>query len=141
MADSTQGAGGDPVGTEPIASSDVVAKCELALMLRDLGATDADLASIRFFKFNPELPFSSWPITGPEWLVLKHHGLCKAYCAFRWLTLDDPPSSRNKDDAWTYIGQILAAPVYQLGLETSENQKKRAARPRVAKGDFGEIAQ
>ena len=69
---------------------------------------------------------------------MKHQGLCKAYCAFRWLVLDNPPSSRNKDDAWTYINQILAAPIYQFALETRENQKKRATQPRVAKGDRGE---
>jgi hypothetical protein len=78
--------------------AEVLEKNDLTQMLRLVGTTEADLALLRFIKFNPELPFGMWAITGPEWLVVKYQGLSRAYCALRWLVIDDPPSSRNKSE-------------------------------------------
>jgi hypothetical protein len=123
---------------EPLPQKQIVEQHELAQMLRALGATPKDLVALHFSKFDPKLPFDMWAIVGPAWLVAKHHGPSKAFCAYRWLMMDDPPHSENTQKAWAYITHILEADLVQLGLRTKESQKKRAIRPRVRVGDYNE---
>ena len=125
----------------------MVAQSPITHRLRAAGATEADLEVIQFSKFKPDLPFSMWSVWAPgqpeqearlDKLLLEHSGLCKAYCTYRWLILDDPPSSPNKEAGWNYLAHILALPIYELGIKTIENQQKRAKKPRSAVGDDGE---
>ncbi len=124
-----------------ITPAELVAQSDITQRLKEVGATDADLEELRFSKFNPGLPFSMWAVAGPERLerlLTQNSGLCKAYCAYRWLILNDPPSSPNKEAAWNYLNQVLGAPIFDLGIKTRDNQQKRAQKPRAAVGNDGE---
>jgi hypothetical protein len=131
------------------APADLVAQSPLARRLGELGATDGDLTALQFSKFKPaEQPFSMWAVWAPQllpqqeervWrLMSEHFDLCKAHCAYRWLLLDNPPSSPNTEAAWNYITHVLAIPIYESGIRARENQQKRAQKPRAAVGDGGE---
>lgn len=48
----------------------------------------------------------------------------------KWLVLEDPPPSRERDDAWHYITLELAAPIFAIGLRAKEAQQARARKPR-----------
>lgn len=140
---------GQPEHRAVMTPAEVVAQSEIAQKLRDVGATDADLAVLQFSKFRPnEQSISMWAVWAPRLLpeqeervgrlLRQHNDLCKAYCAYRWLILDDPPSSQNKEAAWNYVTYVLAIPIYETGLKARQNQQKRAQQPRAAVGDGGE---
>jgi hypothetical protein len=55
----------------------------------------------------------------------------KLYCTLKWLILEDPPPSRERDDAWLYITlELVAAPIMKIGLRAKEAQRARARKPR-----------
>lgn len=114
-----------------------LARHEITLRLKKLGATDAELAGLRFSHFDPQQPFDMWALTG-EASLRYNFAFCRAYCALRWLIIADPPSSKNKSEAWDFIARVLAEPIMQLGLKTRENQKLRAQKPRAKAGENDE---
>ena len=101
---------------------------DLTRRLKQLGATDAELAALRFSHFDPEQPFTMWALLGIAPLSYEVT-LCKAYCALRWIVLEDPPSSRNRDEAWEYIARALAEPICALGLQTKEKSAQARHQP------------
>ena len=120
---------------KPLSPAQLVDQSDIAQKLTKLGATTADLSALLFSKFDPDLPFYMWALVGPDWLVVKHHSLCKAYCALRWLVAAQPSETENTRAAWEYISQVLSADLYRLAVQTKENQKIRAAKTRVSVGD------
>ena len=72
--------------------------------LQRLGVTDEQLQNMRFSGKNRNDPFERWsfwfdgPADGPSPLV-------KAYCALKWLILEGPPASREREDAWRLGGE------------------------------------
>jgi len=94
------------------------------------GWTAEELDASRFFNWNPVLPFQTWPMAPSKLPRQEDFGLVRAYLALRWLVLDDPPASRNRDDAWAYVADVIAAPLVASGLAHSEAQRKRARAPR-----------
>jgi hypothetical protein len=105
-------------------------KSPLTLRLKAIGVTDNQLQAVRFRSNNRDLPFDQWSFTFIPGTNTEVMDLTKAYCALRWLILEDPPGSRNKDDAWRLVSHTIAAPTYALGLKYKDAQKRRAQRPR-----------
>ena len=116
--------------TENQTPQDYLATHPLTARLKQLGVTEDQLAGMRFWKHSGGLPFDLWPVTWGSGTPLEAVPLIKAYRALCWLTLDDPPSSRDKDDAWQYVSMTVAAPVYAAGSRYLHAQKVRARLPR-----------
>jgi hypothetical protein len=105
--------------------------------LRNLGATDEQLAGMRFR--NQKGPFEQWSFTwtGPGHPPVKVMALTKAYSALKWLLLDDPPPSRDRDAAFAYLAMTMAAPEIDLAARFKSAQKAKARLPRGRVDDEG----
>jgi hypothetical protein len=111
---------------------------ELTQELRRQGVTDQQLEAIRFWSNNAGWPFQQWTFTWANGTPETAIPLMKPYCALKWLILDDPPESRDRDDARQLVSVTLAAPVYRSGLKYRHAQSERARRPRGRLTDEGE---
>jgi hypothetical protein len=103
---------------------------QLTSWLRRLGVSAEQLEAMRFSWLNRGWPFEQWTFTWLDGTPAQAISLVKAYCALKWLILEDPPGSADKDAAWRLIAETLAAPVHALGLEFRRSQSRRASRPR-----------
>src|SRR4029077_20719454 len=103
---------------------------ELTLQLRALGTSTEQLEAMRFAWSNQSWPFEQWTFTWLDGTPEKAVPLIKAYCALKWLILENPPGSADKDAAWRLVTETLAAPVHALGLEFRASQASRARKPR-----------
>jgi hypothetical protein len=120
----------------PMTPGEYLASCELTKRLKKLGATDALLEAIRFTGFNQGWPFDLWPFTwGPGPPPLAYIGHLKTFAALKWLILENPPSSPDKDAACRLVNESLAAPIYETGLRHKTAQQRRARKPRGRFGD------
>src|SRR5579862_8649047 len=107
-----------------------IASHEITLQLKRLGVTDGQLEAIRF-RPNPKgRPFDQWSFTWGTGTPLTAITLMKAYCALKWLILENPEHSRDKDDAWHLVSVTVAAPIYRTGIKHKEAQRLRAKKPR-----------
>lgn len=85
-----------------------LARHPITLELKRLGMTDDQLQVLQFSPRRDELPFDLWPIRGPaDDVPPLAINLFKAYCALKWLTLDNPPFSRDREDAWRCVGDVM----------------------------------
>jgi hypothetical protein len=116
---------------------DYLAKSPLTARLKVTGVTDSQLQAVRFCGNNRDRPFDQWSFTFIPGTSAEAMSLTKAYCALKWLILENPPWSRDKDDAWRLVSDTIAAPIHALGLKHKETQRSRAQRPRGKIGDIG----
>jgi hypothetical protein len=130
-----------PVNASAIQSSqspeEYLAGHELTQELRRRGLTDQQLEATRFWDNNAGWPFQQWSFTWANGTPVTAIPLMKPYCALRWLILDDPPGSGDKNDAWRLVSETLFAPIYKSHLEYRNAQSKRARRPRGRLTDDG----
>jgi hypothetical protein len=120
-------------------SQDYLANHEITKELRRRGVTEDQLAAMRFrTSSRRERPFADWSFTWADGTPLEVLPYVKPYCALKWLTLDDPPAARDKDDAWEYVNNATIAPVVAIGLKHQEEQRGRARRSRVKITEEGE---
>jgi hypothetical protein len=113
-----------------------VANHPITTELKKRGATDDQLAAIRF-RGKDRGTFDQWSFTWGSGMPLEALPLVTAYCALKWLILEDPPSSKDKEDAWRYLNDTMIAPVVALGLKHKQTQRRRAQRPRGKVTDDG----
>jgi hypothetical protein len=99
--------------------------------------TDAQLDAVRFTGCNLGWPFDQWSFTWGTGTPMEMLGHLKAFSALKWLIFENPPHSRDKDDAWRLVNETLAAPVYRAGCSHKAAQQKRARKPRGKVGDDG----
>lgn len=109
----------------------------LTLRLQALGVTSEQLQQVRFSHNNSGLPFERWSFRWPADINFEAIGLLKAYCALKHLLLDEPPCSRERDDAYRLVAEALAAPIFELGMKTRGAQRARAKKPRGRVTDEG----
>jgi hypothetical protein len=114
-----------------------LAKHPLTRQLKDLGVTDEELEAIRFFGNRAGRPFSQWAFTWkkatPDALPLMN-----AYCALKWLILEDPPEPRDRQDAWLLVSRAMGSPEMEIAWKYRAEQKRKASRPRVRLTEGGE---
>ena len=105
--------------------------------LARLRVTDAQLQGMRFTGTNKDWPFDQWSFTGLGTIPRQAIPLVKAYCALKWLILENPSNSRDKDDAWRLVSETMAAPTFAIGERTRYAQSTRAKKPRGRINDDG----
>ena len=110
----------------------------LTRKLARLGVTDEQRQSMRFSSSSKGWPFDTWSV---QWVgdipreAIPH---VKAYCALKWLILEDPADSRDKEDAWRLVSETMAAPIVAMGVRTKDAQSRRAKNPRGRITSYGE---
>ena len=119
----------------------------LTAWLKAKGWTDEELQDSKFWLWNPELPFATWSFTFPGHRDLKELDAArlKAHLALRWLLIDRPPGSRNRDDAREFVASVKSAPLnddwalivsgkaiplMDAGRRYRETQRRRATKRR-----------
>jgi hypothetical protein len=115
-----------------------VATHPITLELTKRGITEEQLAAIRFRGRNRELPFDQWSFTWGNDMPPQAIPFIRPYCALKWLILDNPTYSRDKEDAWRYLNDIMIAPLAALGLKHKKAQKRRAQQSRGRVTDDGQ---
>ena len=115
-----------------------VASHLITKQLTKRGVTDEQLAQLRFREKDRGYPFDEWSFTWGGNLPPEAIPFVKAYCALKWLILEEPPASRDKEDAWRYVNDAMIAPAATIGLKHREAQRQRAQRPRVKVTDDGQ---
>ena len=110
----------------------------ITLQLKNLGLTDEQLDGLRFRGSNKGWEFDLWPITWRQGTPTENvvH-LFKPFCALKWLLLENPAPSRNREDAWQLVAVAAAAPIFEIGQRAKTSQQKRATKPRGKLGDHG----
>lgn len=96
---------------------------ELTKFLKELGLSDAQLQNVRFKK-NSGDPYSQWRVqAAAEWpLGMEDH--LQAWCTFCWLILEEPPHSRDRDDAHNHLAIYFAGAQIEAGLKVLEGAQK-----------------
>jgi len=107
-----------------------VEKHPITQELRRLGLTKEQLDSIRFSSNNQQYPFEFWSVRASPDTPMSAVGIFKTYCTLKWLILDTPPYSRDKEDAWRLVNDAMAAEQIAKGLSLRGAQSKRAKKPR-----------
>lgn len=100
----------------PQSPSDHLAQHSLTAEMVRLGVTPAQLDAIRFRANNNGWEFDQWLTEAPPGLPATALGLVKAYCALKWVVLEDPPATRDRRDAWDLIKDTLTAPLVQSAI-------------------------
>ena len=102
----------------------------LTRKLTCLGVTVEQLQSMRFSPSSDGWPFDQWTVQWHGDIPNSAREYVKAYCALKWLILEDPADSRDKDDAWRLVNEVIAAPLVAVGVGTKAAQSRRAKKPR-----------
>jgi hypothetical protein len=116
----------------PVSPENFLAANELTKRLKKLGLTNRQLGAVRFTGLNNDWPFNLWSFTWGHGTPQTAIGHLKAFAALKWLVLESPPHSRDKEDAQRLVNDILAQPALRNGLSFNEAQRARALRPRGA---------
>jgi hypothetical protein len=106
--------------------------------LERLGVTDEQRQAMRFRGANRGWPFDRWSYTWLGKMPVQAIPLVKAYCALKWLVLENPSYSRDKEDAWRLVAETMAAPTLAIGERVRDAQSTRAKKLRGKLNDQGE---
>jgi hypothetical protein len=113
----------------------------ITVEIKRLGATDEHLEMVQWRGATHGLPFDQWSVKGHPGMPVAAVRLLKPYCTMKWLILEEPPPSRERDDAWHYISLVLGAPIFEIGLRAMEAQQARARKPRGKTEDGSTIGE
>lgn len=85
-------------------------------LLVKLGVTDEQKDEAHLVA-SAEAGFSSWPVASkgnwpPNTITAK-----RAWCALKWLLLDEPKDSKETDEAWKCVNDFLAIKPLEAGLK------------------------
>jgi len=118
--------------------AEFVEKHPITQELLHLGVTKDQLDSIRFRSNNQGFAFEFWSVRVSPNTPMIALPLFKPYCTLKWLLIENPPDSRDKQDAWRYLNDLRVAADVQLGQKHRAEQAMRAQNSRVKVGDQGE---
>ena len=99
-----------------------------------------EISSVRII-YQPGAHPASWPMTSltgfpPD--VPRH--LLRAYALLKWITFEDPPDSRDLDDATGIIKEALNSQFFDIGVKhTVAGIKGRKAQQELASENKAEI--
>jgi hypothetical protein len=110
--------------------AEYVAHHEITRHLRGLGVTNTQLDGMKFRPNNTGRPFAQRTFTWGAGTPLDAVPHILAYCALKWLILENPEPSRDRDDASHIVSVAMAAPIYRAGINHKEAQRLRAKKPR-----------
>jgi len=95
-------------------------------MLR-LGVTESQLDAIKF-RSRKGAAFDFWSFSYPHDLSENAIPFAKAYCALKWLVLEDPPYSRDKEDAFRLVQDVMNAPLVASAVKARVAQRANSKR-------------
>jgi hypothetical protein len=127
----------EPIERGTLTPEEHLATHDITLLLKKLGVTDEQLKSVQFW-LRREHAFDLWPVTRAGDIPPPARPLIRAYCTLKWLILENPASSRDRDDAWRLVGDTMAAPIIEMGRKHKAAQGDRAQKPRVKITDTGQ---
>jgi hypothetical protein len=107
---------------------------DLTRMLTSLGVTEEQRRGMRFRRKEADFPFDLRSFAFPDDLPGKAIFLVKAYCALKWLTLEDPSYSRDKEDAWRLVGETMAASIFAKTRNARGSERKSREAGLATKG-------
>lgn len=110
----------------PQSPSDHLAQHGLTAEMLRIGVTPAQLDAIRFRANNKGWDFDQWLTDSPADLPAAALGFVRAYCALKWIVLEDPPATRNRRDAWDLIKDTLMAPLVASAIAARAAQNKNS---------------
>jgi hypothetical protein len=94
--------------------------------LRSTRISKKQLDGVRFRRRESE-PFEQWAtLSTADWPIKRLVDL-RVWCTLRWLILENPPPSRDKDDAWKLIADYEARPIFEAGFKKA-NQFRNAQK-------------
>lgn len=103
---------------------------EITQKVRALGFTNEQLEGLRFRDSNSGLPFNSWRVSfpaNPEYELRPDVRIC---CALHYAVVENPPWSRDKEDAWLLLGEAIIANLLEIGLKHRQAQSRKGQAPR-----------
>jgi hypothetical protein len=95
-----------------------------------LGVTPSQLGAISFRGRSEGLPFSQWSMRLPTDMPAipnESTPLLRQYCTWKWLVLDNPPGSRDKDDAWLELELARIGPLVASATKGRDRLRKNSA--------------
>jgi len=100
-------------------------------LLKKLGVTDEQkkLASL---VPNAAVAFSFWPVTSKGQWPSNTTTARRAWCALKWLILDNPEDSKETDEAWKCVQEFLNSRALEAGAKHLLNAKDAGAKSRAA---------
>src|SRR5580692_1001026 len=81
------------------AAEENISEHMITIHLKNIGVTDEQLKVMRFRPNCNNLPFDQWTFTWGPGTPLEAIPRIKDYCALKWLLLESPLPSRDRDDA------------------------------------------
>jgi hypothetical protein len=97
-----------PKPMKPQSPHEYLSQHEISREMLRLGVSKAQLDAIKF-RSARGLAFDYWSLYCPNKIPESAIPLLKAYCTLKWLTLEDPPYSRDKEDAFRLVRDVTIA--------------------------------
>src|SRR5581483_71333 len=127
-------------GQQTVTPEQYLAEHALTLYLKQLGITERQLAAVRFSK-GGTTEFSAWAVRSGvlleadgSWTAVEGwpiqafenkpafmHEAMRAWCTLRWLILENPPETRDRRDAWTFVSLYLAQDMFEAARKQINN--------------------
>lgn len=125
--------------TRKLTPEKYLAQHPITLELLELGVTQEQLKGMRFRSRDIlHEEFSTWSYTWLDGTPADAIYLIKPYCTLKWLTLENPPPSKNMEDAKRLVSETVATPLFELGLKHKGSQSSRAKYERGKINEKGE---
>jgi len=102
-----------------------VEKHKITRHLVSLGVTKKQRQAFQFKKTQRGGPFDLWSFIFPADTPKGAIPFVKSYCALQWLILEDPPWSRDKEDAWRLVSETMAGLIFDFKLKKQRSRKGR----------------
>jgi hypothetical protein len=110
---------------------------DITVKLRSLGVSTEQLARVFLSNRREGFPFALWNFNCPHDLPPEARLFLRPYAALKYLLLEDPPESPDKDAAWEVVALAKADPLIKLALDTKKQQSLRAKKSRGKISDDG----
>lgn len=96
-------------------------------LLKKLGVTDEQKGAAHLVTL-AEVRFLSWPVTSKVNWPSNTATAKRAWCALKWLMLDNPADSGDTDDAWKCVSEFTSTQELEAGTKHLRNAKKAGAK-------------
>jgi hypothetical protein len=116
--------------TSPMTPQEIVNNHIITERLRRLGLTDEQLASVRYRSNQENVPIEQWPITWGPGVATAAIPQLHDYCRLKWLVLENPPPSSDKEAAAVFVSNAELSPFVKIALRFTAAQSERAKKPR-----------
>jgi hypothetical protein len=110
---------------------------DITVKLRSLGVSTEQLARIFLSKRREGFRFALWNFYCPPDLPPEAMFFLRPYAVLKYLILEEPPWSPDRDAAWELVALAEAHPLVELARDTKKQQSLRAKKSRGKISDEG----